>query len=96
MFRFSLSNLMLALVPMGIGFWCARELFRGTGIVVSILLLVGMCSMLAASGGALINGRQGLRRGLFMGTAAAAFVGIGSVVCVTAIYLLLLVASIFA
>lgn len=96
MFRFSLSNMLLAIVPLGVGFWCVRELVRGNGIVISILLLAGMCAMLAAAIGALLNGRQGLQRGLIMGTAAAAFVGIGSVVCVAVILLLLFVAASFA
>jgi hypothetical protein len=93
MLRFSLSNLLLAIVPLSVGFWCVRELFRGTGIVVSILLLACMCAMLAGAAGALTNGKVGLKRGLVMGITAAAFVGVGAIGCVAVIMLLMAVAG---
>jgi hypothetical protein len=96
MYRFSLANLLLAIVPLGVAFWSAGQLFRSRDLAISILLLACLCTTLAATVGALSKGKQGLQRGLVMGATAIMAVGFGAALCVIAVLFLLTIAGLFS
>lgn len=93
--RFTLSNLMLSMVPLGISFWSAVEMFRPHDVIVSILLFVVFVVALSATFSALLHGRIGMQQALLRGAAAVSLICVTAFICITLIMLLFLVAGLF-
>ena len=80
-FRFSLSNLLLAMVPLAIGFGLVREYFR-IGRLNNLLLAVVLIALVSTSVGLgwLMDRTRWAERAKFIGVIGFCLLGIGGAI----------------